>query len=170
MLDQCVVRGVSAASRLLRHWSPRFLGMVCTMRHPLDEVCDSNYVLLTTFRRDGTAVGSPLWAACDGDRLVLWTESRSYKVRRLRSNPAVIVQPCNHRGDPRGDPVNGRAELLDHTDTQWAKRLLASKYGVVGWLAIRWPWPSYFTPSREMLGDVLHLRRPDTVGIAVVPT
>ena len=56
-------------------------------------------------------------------------------------------------------PRRGRHELT--------RSLLARKYGVMGALAVRWPWQSYFTPSRRLFCDMLTGSRPETIGIRV---
>lgn len=94
------------------------------------------YLLLTTFRRDGTPVPTPVWAARDAESLVVWTVSDSGKVKRIRRDSAVALAPCTSRGKPTGDPVHGRAQLLDAAGTERARKLIADKYGVVGKLAM----------------------------------
>ena len=39
----------------------------------------SPYVSLTTFRRTGVPVSTPVWAAPDGDTRVVWTRTDSGK-------------------------------------------------------------------------------------------
>lgn len=127
------------------------------------------YVLLSTFRTDGTAVGSPVWTAAESGRLYVWTETDSLKVKRIRQNPTVMVQPCTFRGIPRGVAVHGHAELLDDAGTARVRTLLARKYGVWGKIAVRWPWPSYFRPSKRLIHDLATGHRPNTIGIAITP-
>jgi uncharacterized protein len=98
----------------------------------LDVLSASQYVLVTTFRRDGTAVPTPVWAARDGDSLVVWTDTRSGKVKRIRRDGQVTVAPCSARGKPFGDPVPARAELLDADDTARVRRLIKKKYWLTG--------------------------------------
>jgi PPOX class probable F420-dependent enzyme len=131
------------------------------------DLSKSHYILLSTFRADGTAVESPVWVAEESGQLFVWTETDSFKVRRIRRNPAVKVQPCTSRGVVRGVAECGRAELLDDAGTGHVRTLLARKYGVLGWLAVRWPWPSYFRPSKRLVRDMVTGRRPATIGIAI---
>jgi len=42
------------------------------------EIADGKYVSLTTFKKDGTPVATPLWGARDGDRLLVWTTADSW--------------------------------------------------------------------------------------------
>lgn len=98
------------------------------------EVADAKYVLFTTYRKDGTPVATPLWAARDGADLVMWTVTDSWKVKRLRRNPAVLVQACDARGKKTSGPqVAGTGEVFDGAE---AGRLVARKYGVIGWLTV----------------------------------
>ena len=100
------------------------------MTTEFDRVSAAKYVLLTTFRKDGTAVATPLWAAADGDRLLMWTVTDSYKVKRIRRNPHVLVAPCTATGRLLADPVPARAELLGDAEVGRVERLMAAKYRI----------------------------------------
>lgn len=96
-----------------------------------DELADSPYISLVTFRRSGAAVPTPVWAASDGGTLYVWTRDDSGKVKRIRNNGRVTVTPCDARGRTApGAPVTeGRARLLDAEGTGAVRKLLARKYG-----------------------------------------
>lgn len=101
------------------------------------EAGTAKYVNLTTYRKDGTPVTSPLWAALDGDRLVMWTVADSWKVKRLRRDPRVVVQACDVRGNKTfGAPVSGTAEVLDEAGSDRVKQAIARKYGLLGKISI----------------------------------
>ena len=89
------------------------------------------YALLVTFRKDGTAVPTPVWfALLDEGRLVVSTEERTAKVRRLRRDPRARVFPCDPRGKPLGPGVDGTARILvDPADTEQAEAALDRHYG-----------------------------------------
>ena len=89
---------------------------------------DTEYVLVVTFRRDGTPVPTPVWAALDGDRLVFRTEANAAKVRRLRNDPRVRVAPCTVRGRPTGPPVEATGRVVGPDDGA-AEAALDRKYG-----------------------------------------
>ena len=76
---------------------------------------DEPFVLLTTFRRSGKRVSTPVWVARDGDHLVVITPAGTGKVKRIAANPAVEVTPCDRRGRPKpwATTVAGRAEVRD---------------------------------------------------------
>jgi len=103
----------------------------------LDGLGAEKYVLLTTFRRDGRAVPTPVWAVRDGDALAVWTVADSGKVKRIRRSGEVTVAPCNVRGKPRGAAVPGHATIIgDATSRARLRDLLGRKYGLVGRLSM----------------------------------
>ncbi|MEU8897428.1 PPOX class F420-dependent oxidoreductase [Nocardia sp. NPDC048505] len=106
------------------------------MTTSLGAVGKADYVLLTTFRKDGTPVGTPVWAVASEGRLYVWTVTDSWKVKRLRRNPAVTVQPCNVSGKPHGDIVEGTGRVLDAEGTEHVRKLLKKKYFITGPLVI----------------------------------
>jgi PPOX class probable F420-dependent enzyme len=89
------------------------------------------YALLVTFRRDGTAVPTPIWfGVLDERRIVLGTEERTAKVRRLRRDPHVRVFPCDQRGKPLGPGVEGVARVLPPgEESERADQALDRHYG-----------------------------------------
>lgn len=96
----------------------------------------AKYVMLTTYRKDGTPVGTPLWAAMDGDQMVLWTVTDSWKVKRLRRNPAVTVQPCTLRGETSGEIVKATAKVVEGEAAERIRGLIRRKYGLTGWITV----------------------------------
>jgi uncharacterized protein len=71
------------------------------------------YISLTTFKRDGTAVSTPVWVASDdGSRLLVLSGVKTWKVRRLRRDPNVLVAASNYRGKERGDRLPAHARLI----------------------------------------------------------
>src|SRR5512132_498209 len=108
------------------------------------------YLSLTSFRRDGTGVATPVWFVETGGRLLVATDAASYKVRRIRRDPRVTITPCTATGRLRGIPVPASAELLPDAEVARVERLMARKYRV-DLLVIR--------PFRA-LQAALHRRRP----------
>jgi PPOX class probable F420-dependent enzyme len=96
----------------------------------LDERFQGKYLSLTSFKRDGAGVATPVWFVADGERLLVMTDAHSYKVRRIRRNPAVTVALCSGNGRLRGEPVPARAELLPDSEVARVERLMARKYRV----------------------------------------
>ncbi|WP_432490891.1 PPOX class F420-dependent oxidoreductase [Kineococcus gypseus] len=92
----------------------------------------SKCVLLTTFTRDGRPKPTPVWFTLDGERLLVYTEPGSWKVRRLRHTPQVRVRACTLRGRPTGPEVEARARLLDEQEAQAVLRAVLGRYPVAG--------------------------------------
>jgi PPOX class probable F420-dependent enzyme len=90
----------------------------------------STYVSLTTFRRTGVPVSTPVWAAPDGDTLVVWTRADSGKVKRLRHTVRVTVAPCDVRGRVTGPTVDGVAEFVRAEGQDQALAALRRTYGL----------------------------------------
>lgn len=97
-----------------------------------DALGDESYVSLTTFRKSGDPVATPVWVARDGSDLVVTTPRSSGKVKRLRHTSRVELRPCARTGKVAdGAPTHhGRATLDDGSISgERATRALAAKYG-----------------------------------------
>ena len=90
----------------------------------------STYVSLTTFRRTGVPVATPVWAAPDGESLIVWTRADSGKVKRLRHTTRVTVAPCDIRGRVQGPAVEGAAEFVARDEWPRALAALRRAYGL----------------------------------------
>ncbi len=90
----------------------------------------STYVSLTTFRRTGVPVATPVWAAPDGDDLVVWTRADSGKVKRLRHTARVTVAPCDVRGRVTGPAVEATAAFVPREQWPTALAALRRAYGL----------------------------------------
>jgi PPOX class probable F420-dependent enzyme len=86
------------------------------------------YLSITSYRRDGTGVATPVWFVTEDDQLLVMTAIGSGKIKRIRRNPFVTVAACSARGRLRGRPVAARAELLPSTEVERVKRLMGRKY------------------------------------------
>lgn len=94
---------------------------------------NERYVLLTTFRKNGEGVPTPVWCARDGDRLVITTGAESWKVKRIRANNVVAVSECDARGRVRKgvQPLVANASVFtDQPTLSRAESLLRDKYGI----------------------------------------
>jgi PPOX class probable F420-dependent enzyme len=88
-------------------------------------------VLLTTFRRDGTPVRTPVSIAVNGDRAFIRSWDTAGKVKRIRNNPAVTIAPCTTRGRPTGPAIPARARILTGEESAHAGHLLAGKHPIL---------------------------------------
>ena len=99
------------------------------------DIAKAQYILLTTFTKDGRPKPTPIWAALDterGDRLVVITEGDSWKVKRIRNTPRVTMAACTMRGRPTSEAVEGTAAVLDKSETGAVYDAIGKRYGIVG--------------------------------------
>lgn len=97
----------------------------------------SNYCLLTTYKRDGTPVTTPVHVVLSSDVAYFRTWDVSGKAKRLRHTPRVELQPCGARGKPKSDSkLAAVASLLEGRASQEAAVALARKHPVLHGLVI----------------------------------
>jgi PPOX class probable F420-dependent enzyme len=96
----------------------------------LGELAKRRYVSLTTFRRDGTTASTPVWVVSDdGERLLVWTGAGTWKVKRIRRDPRVLIAPADFRGRELGPRVEAQARVLEPEAEAVVIPLLRRKYG-----------------------------------------
>ncbi len=93
-------------------------------------------VVLTSYRRDGRPVGTPVSIAVDGDRAVVRSFEKAGKTRRIGRNPVIEVAPSTARGTPAGPGINARARRLEGAEASRAARLLAAKHPLLHGLLV----------------------------------
>lgn len=86
---------------------------------------------VVSHKRDGSAVSTPVWFGLSDGRLYFRTLEDSYKLRRIRRRPDVLVAPCNGRGEPVGPPVAGHARILPAAEEEVAERAIQANFGLV---------------------------------------
>ncbi|WP_197379655.1 PPOX class F420-dependent oxidoreductase [Mycolicibacterium mengxianglii] len=96
------------------------------------EVAKSEYILLTTFTKDGRPKPTPIWAAPAGENLVVITQENSWKVKRIRNTPRVTIAKCDMRGNPKGEAVEATATILDKSRTGEVYDAISKRYGLIG--------------------------------------
>jgi PPOX class probable F420-dependent enzyme len=96
------------------------------------DVAKSEYVLLTTFTKDGRPKPTAIWAAPDGDRLVVITQETSWKVKRIRNTPRVTLAECDRSGNPKGEAVEATATILDKSANGATYDAIGKRYGLLG--------------------------------------
>lgn len=84
---------------------------------------------LTTFRRNGQPVTTPVWFAKNGASVYVMTMTSAGKVKRLRNNPAARLGPSDRSGKPLGADAEVRGRLLGREEQTPAKQALSRKYG-----------------------------------------
>jgi uncharacterized protein len=101
----------------------------------LERFAEQKAVLLTTYRRDGTPVGTPVSIVVRDGHAYFRTWHTAGKAKRLRNNPHVEVAPFQDRfglptghGTVTGPAVSGTARLLTQAEAKPVRKLLARKY------------------------------------------
>jgi PPOX class probable F420-dependent enzyme len=111
-------------------------------------------VLVTTYRRDGRPVGTPVSIAVDGDHAYIRSFEKAWKTRRIRNNPRVDIAPSTARGVPTGPAVQATARRLEGPESRHAARLLARKHPLLHGLLV----PLTHRLGRAKTGRTVHFR------------
>jgi PPOX class probable F420-dependent enzyme len=109
-----------------------------TRTHALRRFAGERQILLTTYRRDGTPVGTPVHVAVEGDAAYVRTFDPSGKLKRIRNNPDVDIAPSTLRGRATGPSSRARARILEGDESVHAAQLLAAKYPLLHGHLIPW--------------------------------
>ncbi|MEV6715482.1 PPOX class F420-dependent oxidoreductase [Lentzea sp. NPDC051208] len=104
----------------------------------ITELGEGKYLLLTTFRKDGTPVPTPVWVVTgeSDDVVYAWSARDTGKVKRIRRSGDVEIGPCDVRGNPKGESVKAHATLLDDDASDVVRSRITKKYGLFGWFTV----------------------------------
>ncbi|MEO1061385.1 MAG: PPOX class F420-dependent oxidoreductase [Actinomycetota bacterium] len=114
------------------------------------DLADERYVSLTTYKRDGSAKALPVWiVGAGGGRLAFVTSGQSWKIKRIRNDPRVSLQPSDRAGkvQPGAPTVTGTAEVTDQAEFERIRNLVASKYGFM------WTLIGLISKARGLFGS-----------------
>lgn len=95
------------------------------------EIQKQKYISLSTFRKNGETVKTPVWFAEHNGKLYLMTRDDSGKYKRIRNNPQIRIAPCTIRGKITGPDFPAHAHILPSENWPVARRAIHRKY----WLA-----------------------------------
>ncbi|WP_073260434.1 PPOX class F420-dependent oxidoreductase [Cryptosporangium aurantiacum] len=115
------------------------------------------YLSLTTYRRNGTPVPTPVWAAPSGGHLLVWTGAESGKVKRLRHTPVATVAPCDRGGSLLGEPVAAHARIMRRDENPALNTAMKAKYG----------WQFRISALGAAIGRVIGIARPGQIGLEI---
>jgi PPOX class probable F420-dependent enzyme len=102
-----------------------------TKNTALETIRDAKYIALETFRKNGEGVITPVWQTPEDNKLYVWTEADTWKIKRIRNNPQVRVCASDYKGTPKSDWVDAQADILDTSETETAQhKRMAAKYGL----------------------------------------
>ncbi|HEY7347605.1 MAG TPA: PPOX class F420-dependent oxidoreductase [Ktedonobacterales bacterium] len=89
-----------------------------------------NHLLLTTFRKSGDAVPTPVWYGRTGDHLYVFSLAKAGKVKRIRNSGNVQIAACTGIGRITGPTMEAKARVLPKEEEITARRALRRKYPV----------------------------------------
>lgn len=101
-----------------------------TTREYLTTPGKGHTTLLTSFRRNGIGVGTPVGTIASNGKLYFMTPAHTWKVKRLAYNPRVTLAPGNRRGDALGPAIEGTVRRLEAEEAKRVRNLL--RVGIVG--------------------------------------
>ncbi|MBO2448803.1 PPOX class F420-dependent oxidoreductase [Actinomadura barringtoniae] len=96
----------------------------------LESLATQKTVLLTTFKKDGTPVGTPVNVVVQDGHAFFRTYDKAWKARRLRNNPEVEVAHSTYKGKVTSAARKGTTRLLNDAEAKPVRRLLARKHPV----------------------------------------
>lgn len=88
------------------------------------------FCLLTTLRKDGTSVPTPMWFVIEDETLYMATRGGSAKVKRIRREDKVTIGPCTGGGQATGPQRPATATVLDASEAARVESLLNARYGL----------------------------------------
>ncbi len=97
---------------------------------PLAYLYPQEFMLLTTFRKDGTPVNTAVWFASAGGKIYVTTQGGSGKIKRIRRDSKVLLAPCDRVGNVTGPQIQAFARELHDATQSNAHTLLSQKYGL----------------------------------------
>ena len=90
------------------------------------------FIALTTFRKTGQAVTTPVWFAQRLGTIYVETHEDAGKLKRLRHTARVTLAPCTYSGKVTGAVSAGHARILTGSQQRSeASAALAKKYGLM---------------------------------------
>jgi hypothetical protein len=108
---------------------------------------DQKYISLTTFRKSGVGVPTPVWFGEGDGKLYVMTRSDMGKTKRIRNNSKVRVAPCTIRGKVTGPEFPATARILPPAEHAYARQTINRKYWLARVPLIWWRTDTYFEIS-----------------------
>lgn len=97
----------------------------------INSLSKERFINLCTFKKDGTKIKTPVIFAISKEEIIVSTKTFASKLKRIKNNSAVIVFPCDARGNRKGDDIKGIASIIDSSKQQYAYNALREKNGII---------------------------------------
>ena len=96
----------------------------------MNEIAKGQFIALKTYKKNGEGVVTPVWVVELHGKLYVWTDSASWKVKRIRNRDDVMLCSSDMRGTPKGEWVPGKASLIeDDSLNEKVRKAMIKKYG-----------------------------------------
>lgn len=89
-----------------------------------------NHILLTTFRKNGEGVPTPVWYGRQENHLYVFSLEKAGKVKRIRNNTKVQIAACTGTGRVTGSTIEAQARILPRQEERTARRALRRKHPI----------------------------------------
>lgn len=89
-----------------------------------------NHIMLTTFRKTGKAIPTPVWYGRTGEHLYVFSLAKAGKVKRLRNSPKAQIAACTGVGRLTGPTMEAQARIVPKDEEIVARRALRRKYPI----------------------------------------
>ena len=90
---------------------------------------DKKYILLETYKKDNTAVQTPVWFVMLDKTIHVVTREDTGKIKRLRNNKSVRIALCTFNGKITGQWISGTARFVTGEKSNDAIESRKKKYG-----------------------------------------
>src|SRR5947199_5453412 len=95
-----------------------------------NEIRGKSYINLTTFRKSGIGVPTPVWFGEKDGKMYVMSKPDAGKIKRIRNNPQVRIASSTIRGKVTGPEFTAKARLLPQSDWAEARRLINQEYSL----------------------------------------
>lgn len=104
-------------------------GTASHLDNPFSMLDGHQFISLTTYRKNGEAVATPVWFVDVGNKLYVMTMRASGKAKRITHTPRVTIAACDRAGVLLGDRREAVARIVDEDERAAADAMVTQKYG-----------------------------------------
>ena len=97
----------------------------------IGQLAKSSYISLTTFKRSGEPIATPVWFAVSTEVIYVTSLKSAWKLKRLARNSSVRIAPCTSGGKVLGETFEGSGRILNGDEAELAFNALKRKYGAL---------------------------------------
>ena len=96
----------------------------------MNEIAKGQFIALQTYKKNGDGVVTPVWVVALNKNLYVWTDSASWKVKRIRNCADVLLCSSDMQGNPKGEWQKAQARIIeDESLNEKVRKAMIKKYG-----------------------------------------